>query len=434
MKLRSLLMLAVAIGLIVPAAGASFDTQVDSSPTVPQQSTAVATATATGQSSGDSGRSSAANYTRLYLDDGYQHLEVKPGESETVEVTVENGEEEAITLTPHLVLPKVRDRPVETEWVSIASDEVTVEPDEERTIEVTVSIPQDASLGRYQGWVAFTDETVTYPGRPPRPVHAMGLSVEVWNEPTVEIIGDRYFHAQIEAGDSLTYELTVKNEGEEAVPLSPELETRERRHYRDSNTVDRSWFEIAAPAEVAPGEEATVQVTISPPADADRGRYDAELDLGLKDPARPERDSHWQQVNVNFQVWTQPEAPFETSFTVAENTSTVDLKLSPRSPNYPRTAKTDAPDPVDFDVTLVSPNGNRMIPERVRVSDRGFVDLSNGRREPVTNGDSDYLVRGNDQEFVYRVTDPSSGRWTVQIMPENTIGFGYEIVRDESTD
>ncbi|MDX1747422.1 MAG: hypothetical protein R3324_15925, partial [Halobacteriales archaeon] len=260
MKLRSLLMLALAIGLIVPAAGASFDTQADSAPTVPQQSTAVATATASGSSGGDSGTDRAANYTRLYLDDGYQHLELKPGESETVEVTVENGEDEAVTLTPHLVLPKVRDRPVETDWVTIPDEEVTVESGEERTIEVTVSIPEDASLGRFQGWVALTDETVTYPGRPPRPVHAVGLSVEVWKKPTVEIIGERYFHAQIEAGDSLTYELTVKNSGEEAVPLSPELETRERRHYRYSNTVERSWFDISAPAEVPPGEEATVEV------------------------------------------------------------------------------------------------------------------------------------------------------------------------------
>ncbi|MDX1745830.1 MAG: hypothetical protein R3324_07825, partial [Halobacteriales archaeon] len=168
------------------------------------------------------------------------------------------------------------------------------------------------------------------------------------------------------------------------------------------------------------------------PADADRGRYDAELDLGLKDPARPERDSHWQQLDANFQVWAQPDEPFETSFAVAENTSSVDLKLSPRMPDYPRSAKQDSPDPVDFEVTLVSPSGNRMTPERVRVSDRGFVDLSNARRAPVTSEDGDYLVRGNGQEFVYRVSDPAAGQWTVQVMPENTIGFGYEIVRDEA--
>lgn len=431
MKLRSLLMLAVVVGLIAPAAGASFGPQSDSPQPLPQQSTAVATATASADSGGGE-PASAANYTRLYLDDGYRHLELKPGESETIEVTVENGEDEAVTLSPHLVLPKVRDRPVETDWVTIKDDELTVEAGAERTVTATVEIPEDASLGRYQGWIAFTDETVTYPGRPPRPVHALGLAVEVWKEPTVQIRGDRYFHAQIEAGDTLTYEVTVKNTGEEAVPLSPELETRDRHRRPRSNTVDRSWFEIAAPAEVAPGEEETVEVRISPPADADRGRYDAELSLGLKDPARPEHDSHWQRLNVNFQVWKQPEEPFETSFNVAENTSTVTLQLSPRTPDYPRSAETDDPEAVAFDVVFVSPDGNRMKAERVQVTDRGFVDLSDARREPVTTGDSEYVVRGNDQEFRYRIADPAAGQWDLRVMPENTIGFGYEVIRDES--
>lgn len=429
-------MLALVVGLLAPAAGASFGPQADSPQPVPQQSTAVATATATGESNsgGDVAQTGQANYTRLYIDDGYRHVELKPGESETVEVTVENGEDEPVTLSPHLVLPKVGDRPIDTDWVTINSDDLTVEAGEERTVTATVSIPEGASLDRYRGWIAFTDERVTYPGRPPRPVHAVGLAVEVWKEPTVQIVGDRYIHAQVEAGDTFTYEVTVKNTGDEAVPLSPDLQTRDRHRRPRSNSIDRAWFEIDAPAEVAPGEEETVRVSISPPNDADRGRYDAELDLGITDPARPEHESRWQQLDVNFQVWKQPEEAFETSFTVEENTSSVKLQLSPRTPDYPRSGQTNAPDPVDFDVTLVSPSGTEMTAERVKVTDRGFVDLSDTRREPMASGESDYVVRGNDQEFVYRIENPEAGQWDLRVMPENTIGFGYEIVRDETPD
>ncbi|MFB6360110.1 MAG: hypothetical protein ABEH59_02185 [Halobacteriales archaeon] len=47
---------------------------------------------------------------------------------------------------------------------------------------------------------------------------------------------------------------------------------------------------------------AVVNVTIAPGADVDRGRYSTELDLDWKDPARHERDSRWQQIDLDFQV------------------------------------------------------------------------------------------------------------------------------------
>ena len=44
------------------------------------------------------------------------------------------------------------------------------------------------------------------------------------------------------------------------------------------------------------------------------------------------------------------------------------------------------------------------------------------------------LVRPDDEEFVYRVEDPEAGSWDLQVMPENAIGFSYEIVRNESAE
>lgn len=368
------------------------------------------------------------NFTRLYIEDGYNSEELKPGETTTFNITVGNGEDRAVELNPRVVLPQVEGRPLQADWVTIEDADTTLEADEERTFTVTVSVPDDAELGQYRSLIAFTNQTVTYRrGQPERPVHAATIGVEVFEEPTIEVLQRRYYSPQIESGDSYTYEVEVRNTGEEAVPLNPTLETEEaRRVPHQRNTVERSWFEIDAPNEVAPGENATVAVTVTPPESADVGRYDAEVDLGLEDPARPDRGDYWQQVDLHFRVWEQPEEPFETAVQVSEETETLTLRLSA---NQYEPVADDAP--ADFDVTLVAPNGSTVEPERVQVTDSGNVNLGEQRR-PDARTQGPYASDGGDTEFVYRVESPESGEWTARILPENTTDFNYEIVREES--
>lgn len=83
----------------------------------------------------------------------------------------------------------------------------------------------------------------------------------------------------------------------------------------------------------------------------------------------------------------------------------------------------------DFDVEFVDPNGRVLEAERVRVTDRGSVDMCGDDRRRFGDGP---VVRGGGQEFVYRVEDPEAGEWTLRAMPENTIGFAYEIARNEA--
>ncbi|MFC6889967.1 hypothetical protein [Halorubrum trueperi] len=45
-----------------------------------------------------------------------------------------------------------------------------------------------------------------------------------------------------------------------------------------------------------------MNVTVTPPDDAERGRDDAELNRGIRDPARDKRDTHWQEIDLNVQV------------------------------------------------------------------------------------------------------------------------------------
>jgi hypothetical protein len=417
MQRRTILAVGLAAIMLLPVTAAYAPTG-NSAPAQGEPASSQATPTESGD----------GNFTRLYIEDGYNSEELKPGETTTFNITVGNGEDRAVELNPRVVLPQVEGRPLQADWVTIEDADTTLEADEERTFTVTVSVPDDAELGQYRSLIAFTNQTVTYRrGQPERPVHAATIGVEVFEEPTVEVLQRRYYSPQIESGDSYTYEVEVRNTGEEAVPLNPTLETEEaRRSPRQRNTVERSWFEIDAPNEVAPGENATVAVTVTPPESADVGRYDAEVDLGLEDPARPDRGDYWQRVDLHFRVWEQPEEPFETAVQVSEETETLTLRLSA---NQYEPVADDAP--ADFDVTLVAPNGSTVEPERVQVTDSGNVDLGE-RRRPDARTQGPYASDGGNTEFVYRVESPESGEWTARILPENTTNFDYEIVREES--
>lgn len=380
----------------------------------------------------DSGSSvdDPANFTRLYVEDRHIRLRLKPGESDTATITVENVDDEEATLDPHVSEATHRGRPIPDEWLTISSTSSTLAPEEEAEITVSVSVPEDVELGDYSLQLALTDEVITYPGQPPRPVHSVGIFADVWREPAVHVRSGRHLYTQVEAGERYTHEIVVENTGEEAVPLSPEFQADDRRTYPPRGEADRSWFDIDSPGEVGPGETATVEVTIAPPADAERGRYDAQLRLGIDDPNRDERDTHWQRIRLDFQVWEQPSEPFTTRFDVGESTEDVTLRLTPQPARY--RATDDDPDTPSFDVVFVAPDGSTVDGQPVEVTDSGRVDLSGERRAPVTAGDGEYAVNHPTKEFVYRVEAPAAGEWTVRIMPRNTVGFNYEIARSTS--
>ena len=407
------LSLLLVAALMLPVAAAGVGQQMDSS-----QQTADGTQQAGEQS----------NYTQLYVTDQYRSLELKPGESETVSVDVENGEDEPVTITPQLYTPEVGQPPVQDDWVTISDDDITLDPEETVTVDATVAIPEDAELGSYTGALAVTDETISYPGRPAIPVHSANLGVEVYREPTVTIESGSYGSTQARAGSTTTHEIVVENAGDQAVPLNPEVSVQDaRRRAGGSQSLEPSWFDISAPTEIEAGETATVEVTISPPEDADRGRYDTEIDLGIQDPARQPGDEYWQQVNLNIEVWEPPTEPFEREFEV-DDADQVTMTLS----TYDRPRSDDGPAP-SFDVTLVSPNGTEIDADRVERSTSGSVSLAD-RAGPTQSQDGAYSARGAQQEFVYRVEEPAAGTWSAEIMPENAIEFEYDITRTASSD
>lgn len=367
------------------------------------------------------------DYTRLYISDGYQRVELKPGESETVSVTVENGDDDAVDLSPQIATPPTRSQPpVESSWVSIDADDTTLDSGESREFEITVDVPDDAEIGDYSGVIALTDETIQYPGRPPQPIHGVSLNVNVWQEPTVEIKSDTRIYTQLKAGETITREITISNTGDQAVPVNPQFNADNQRRHRSTqrNTLDRSWVSIDGPSEIAPGETESVELTVTPPSDADRGDYSATVDLGITDPARADDRTYWQEINLQFQLWTAPDEPFETTFSVSESTTNATLELNTHEPRRAETSQN-----ADFDVTFVSPDGREIEAERSRLTDAGRVSLG-AYRQPI-DPDETYAAQSSQQTFTYELNEPAAGEWSVRIMPENTMGFEYELTRTE---
>ncbi len=413
MRARQVIAVVLVAALVVPVSGVS-------------ASPVYQTGDAGGSGASDSGTDSFGNYSRLYIDGGYEDLRLKPGESDSLTVTVENIDDDTVTLDPHVVADNPRARPIPDEWFSVSVSDESLSPDEDTEITLSVDVPADATIGDYRSRLALTDETVAAPGRPPRPVHSVTLHVDVWREPTVHLRSDTHMHTQVRAGGTHTHEVVVENTGDTAVPLAPTFEEGQFRGPPGRTAADRSWFEIDAPPEIGPGEQATVEITVQPPADATRDRYDATLMLGVEDPARDDRDDYWQRVRLNFQVWTPPSEPFTETFDVRPGTERVELQLNPHAPPHRGSDGTDRP---GFNVTFTAPDGSTVPAERVRVTDRGSVGLSDTHSPVETQGE--YAIRNRGTEFVYAVDDPTAGTWTVDMMPDNTVGFQYEVIRHE---
>ena len=369
------------------------------------------------------------NYTRLYVDAQDSYLDLKPGQSGTFTVVVENGEDETVDVNPHVFTSPTDRNPIEESWVEIDGPD-SIDAGEEAEYEVSVAVPEETEIARYTAQIAFTDETVSTAGGPERPIHAAYTSVNVWKEPTVQLLSSTYLNTQVEAGDSVSKQIVIENTGDEAVPLSPERAQQQGTCMGSHcpQQVDQSWIDIDAPSQIAPGETATVTVTVSPDADADRGRYDTSIDLGLDDPNRRDRNGYWQEVSLSFVVWEQPEEAYEAEFDVSERADNVTLTLNPQNR---RTAENA--DEAGFDVTFVSPDGERIEAERVQVSQSGYVNLG-ASPERGASQDGAYATNGGGTEFVYELDEPAAGEWTAEIMPEDTIGFQYEITQNESDD
>ncbi|MCG7849030.1 MAG: hypothetical protein MIO93_07605 [ANME-2 cluster archaeon] len=125
------------------------------------------------------------DYTKLQIKPGYDDMQLKPGGSDTITVTVTNKDTMTITSVPKVVSAYYNELIFEEEWITITPASAEIKPDSKQQFIIEVNIPEDADIGYYNPQVAFTDEMD--PMAYPMYIHFMQLSLNVWTPPNIQI-------------------------------------------------------------------------------------------------------------------------------------------------------------------------------------------------------------------------------------------------------
>lgn len=382
-------------------------------------------------------------FEKISVDPSYKYLELQPGDSKNFTVTVENNENKTIALNPRLVIIPYTEKYINESWVSISPSEKNLEPGEKEEFEVEVNLPEDADIGNYAVLIAFTEKVPEgdvagyYPNFP----GTMQLNLQVWAPPTVQILTP-YINDLVEAGETYTYEIKLKNTGNTDVAISPELTEGgdiiyyESIAYGGATAFGNDAISIEAPEKVKAGETALVKLTLKVPADA-KGSYTGSLDLNIDDPVINEYNG---AVSLNFRILPTPEEPYETTFKAGTN-GTINIEVSAYQYRYGMYNGGGNRDLTpSFEVSLKDPSGKEVTPTLVSTKQIGSINVvDNEYTQPYlsyisakiadgmeSSGQDSY--EGGTTTFVQTYKVPgAAGDWTLSILPKNTENFDYSV-------
>ena len=376
---------------------------------------------------GDSPDITEMNFSKLQISPRHYGMDLMPGESDEITVTVKNPNNETVS-----VVPTVKDQPysdyiLDEAWVTITPVSAELEPDTEEEFTIEIEIPDDADRGHYGVQIAFTDDVMQTPYPMPYPnyINAFDLNVEVWKPPVIQI-QPSYMHDRVESGREYDYQIHLKNTGEEDIKIDPELK-RERWHRYEMMmpAFEDDAITIDAPSVVPAGGTATVDVHLSVPAGA-KGGYEGGLDLNIDDPSIDEWDG---MVHLSFEVWTQPTEPFVKTFT-AEIAAPITIGITSNQYRYDMCGGGSGEDDEEpsFDVTLKGPSGDEVTLNRTMAIYHGSVNLGGSKCAPPWEIASSGMYNVGHTSYVERYTaDGAIGDWELNILPHYAEQFGYTI-------
>ena len=437
---------------------------------------------------------SAGNYfpefEKIKVDPAYKYLQLKPGDSDSFTVRVENNDNKTIGLKPRILITPYTENFINESWISISPSERSLKPGEKEEFEVKVSIPKDAKIGNYAVLIAFTEKVPEgdvagiYPNFP----GTMQLNVQVWIPPTVRILTP-YVNDLVEAGKEYTYEIKLRNTGNQDISISPELtqeggviyyrnadsstvspptessstasSSKESSPTESSSTVSSSAASSSAASSIAPpstglsqafgneaitveapekikaGQTGVVKLKLAVPANA-KGSYSGSLDLNIDDPGIREYEG---KVPLSFHILPVLKEPYETTFE-ARTDSPITIAITANQYGYGLYTAGGNQDLIpSFNVNLKDPSGKQIIPTLVSTKSSGsinIVDDTSAQPRPLLEISSKFMgsmetynqgsYQGGTTTFVETYTVPgAAGKWTISILPKNTENFEYSI-------
>lgn len=386
-----------------------------------------------------------SEFEKIRVNPAYQYLEMKPGDSKNFTVTVENRDNKTITLDPRPLIIPYTENFVDESWIDITPSSKDLMPGEKEEFEVKVNVPVDADLGNYAVLIAFAENVPEgdvagyyYPKFP----GTMQLNLQVWVPPAVQILTP-YVNDLVEAGETYTYEIKLRNTGSTDIAISPELTEGGDIIYYDSvypyggisYAFGNDAISIEAPEEVKAGQTAIVKLTLRVPADA-KGSYSGSLNLNIDDPGIREYEG---RVSLNFRILPVPEEPYETTFKAGtDGNISIEIRAYQYGYGLYRAVGNQNLTP-SFGVSLKDPSGNEVTPALLSTKYGGSVSIiDNTYPQPypyvsarIPGGMETYnqgSYQGGTTTFVETYTVPgAAGDWTLSILPKNTENFEYSI-------
>ena len=370
-----------------------------------------------------------ADFDRLQISPGYENLQLEPGESKTTTFKVKNTGDEAVTTDVTIEIPPFSEFFMEKDWITVNPLSVTIESGESREFEVTVDVPEGTDRGYYSAQIAFTNETfpTPYPSPYPNYINAAQLSVDVWVQPVIQILSP-YINDQIEAGKTYSYDIKLKNTGDDPVEINPEMDSSNRYfEYGPYGMVEPPISDedisITSPTTVNPGETVSVNIEINVPQDA-KGYYNGMINLNIDDPSINE----WEgKVQLDFQIWKQPTEPYVKTFNI-DTDAPVTIDIISDIYDYSPYSGSSSENEPSFDVTIHGPDASgpgEIKPSKIVIG--GSVDLGS-ERFPPWEVESEGLYQETRTQYIETYTlDAAAGDWTLSIMPYHTSRFDYSI-------
>ena len=372
------------------------------------------------------------DFARLQINPGHSYIHIKPGNSDEVTVTVSNKDNETITAAPFVSVVPYSDNLFEESWVTITPVSADIAPDAKQEFVIEVNIPQDADIGHYSTSIAFTEDVMPTPYPTPYPdyLNSMHFSVEVWTPPKIQI-QTPYISGRVESGESYDYEIKLENVADKDISIDPKIDDNNRMYDYGPFGMMSSAFEddaitITAPSVVKAGETVIVNVHLEVPDDS-KGNYNGAIDLNIDDPSIREWDG---QVQMNFNVWTQPTEPYiKTFITRTDGPVTIEISSNPYS-EYAYAmwmgANTQDKKEPSFDVTLEGDSGEVEM-TLVKTTYSGSVSLGMSNFPPW-EVDSTGIYQDLSSSYIEEYSAPcAAGDWTLGILPGNADMFSYTI-------
>ncbi len=373
------------------------------------------------------------NLTMLRIDPDWYAMELMPGDSDEITVTVTNPNNETVLVDPMVIEDPYSEYIFDEDWITITPASAELEPDGgEEEFTIAIAIPDDADLGYYGVMIAFTDDAKPFPEPQPYPsyINTVNLDIEVWKPPVVQVMPSR-IRDRVESGKWYDYAITLTNTGDYDIDIDPEIVDVGRYGWHDTPPAfEDDAITIDAPSSVPANGTATVSVHLEVP-DGAKGRYNGEINLGIDDPSMGRWDEEGGTVRLRFEVWEQPTEPFIKAF-ATETASPIAILVESSKHKWFSTCRIDGEDGGDcepyFDLTLEGPDGTATLAPTL-ITYHGAVSLSGISKyappgemaidevysEDYTSYTEEYLANG------------TIGNWELGILPHYVEEFEYTI-------